>query len=355
MRIAAAARRAAASVRPVPNDDVMLTRLSLRSGLSWVVVPCLLAMLLGGCFADVVQPGPYGVAEDDASAAASPATAEPVTIELPSADAGRARTVADASLPSGDSAAATSPCDLSGRWIATDHQVATGLGAEEAAHVWYYLEMSQTGSTGTVTTGLDCGENVRGITAVAADVDYPKTWPALLANVKEDGRTFTSTTTASGCVVSFEKFYQVLGATVSFYSDPSQTLPTASQEATSTTPGWEDWDNDGNPGFTLNVTGLATGQIYMATRRWTTWSGTIAAGASTFQLADDWDTEDDVFGINGSSLLSAATDSTRDNDASLHFVQFARLTATQATGDDASICTAIRSLAPSMTPSAAAN
>jgi hypothetical protein len=163
--------------------------------------------------------------------------------------------------------------------------------------------------------------------------------------------TSTSKAVAAGCAVSFEKDYVVLGATTSFYVDPSQTMPTVSQQATSTTPGWEDWDNDGHPGFTTNVTGLATGQIYLATRRWTLWSGTIAAGASTFKLADDWHAETDTLGYNGSPLLTSA--SSRDNNASLHFVEFARLATTQATGDDATTCAAIRSLAPSLTPSAA--
>jgi hypothetical protein len=130
-------------------------------------------------------------------------------------------------------------------------------------------------------------------------------------------------------------------------------MPTASQQATSTTPGWEDWDNDGHPGFTTNVTGLATGQIYLATRRWTLWSGTIAAGASTFKLADDWNAETDTLGYSGSSLLTSP--SSKDNNTSLHFVEFAHLAATQATGDDATTCAAIRMLAPSLTPSAAGN
>ena len=159
--------------------------------------------------------------------------------------------------------------------------------------------------------------------------------------------------TGGGCAVSFAKSYQVVGATLPFFEDPSQTMPTVSQQATPTAPGWEDWDDDGHPGFTMNVTGLATGQIYIAVRSWTIWSGTIATGASTFQLADDWGSEQDLLGYSGSSLLTQTASGTRDSDASLHFVVFARLGPTQATGDDATICAAIRSLAPSMTSSAA--
>ena len=319
---------------------------------------CLLAACLAGCFADVVQPGSYGVADDAGPATTRQGTSEPAARTLPDADAGsRPAVPVDASLPSPNPSEAgpdaTSPCDLSGRWIATDHQVQTGLGAQEAAHTWYYLELGQTGSAGTVAKGLDCGENVRGISAVAANVDYPNTWPALLTKVAQTGRTFTSTGAASGCAVSFEKYYMVLGATVSFYKDPSQTMPTASQQAMGTTPGWEDWDKDGNPGITMNTTGLVTGQLYIAARRSTIWSGTVAASASEFRLADNWTSETDTLGYSGSSLLTSP--SSKDNNASLHFVEFARLAATQATGDDATTCAAIRMLAPSLTPSAAGN
>ena len=67
-------------------------------------------------------------------------------------------------------------------------------------------------------------------------------------------------TSGSKCSVSFEKRYGVIGATEAYYVEPSQTMPTVSQEAMGTPPGWEDWDNDGNPGYTLNVSGLAPGQ-----------------------------------------------------------------------------------------------
>jgi hypothetical protein len=103
----------------------------------------------------------------------------------------------------------------------------------------------------------------------------------------------------------------------------------------------------------MNTTGLVTGQLYIAARRSTIWSGTVAASASEFRLADNWTSETDTLGYSGSSLLTSP--SSKDNNASLHFVEFARLAATQATGDDATTCAAIRMLAPSLTPSAAGN
>ncbi len=309
------------------------------------------------CIPDTVSPGAYGVDDDAGMATTASASGGAMSPEpAPGSGSGAAASSVDAGSDAGTEktgAATTSGCDLTGRWLATDREVADGLGAQEAAHTWLYYEISQTGSALTVTKGLNCGQDAVGISAASANIDYPKSWPAMQTKVTQTGRKGTSASSSSGCAVSFDKMYQVLGATVSTYLDPSTTLPTASQEATATTPGWEDWDNDGNPGCTLNVSGLATGQIYLATRSWNEFSGTIPAGSTNFTLADNWDSDQDLLGYSGSSLLTATTSGTRDNDASLHFVQFARLDATQATGSDDAICAAIRMLAPTLTPKAA--
>jgi hypothetical protein len=328
-------------------------------GRSWAGVPWLFAVATSGCFADSVADGYYGSTDDAGAATVTMGTAAPSsassmpasTDEPPVDGGGRSARAGDAAPASATTT--TVGCDLSGRWIATDREVSTGLGAQEAAHEWLYLELGQTGDSGTVTKGLHCGGNVRGLTSVAASVDYQKTWPAMMKNDPSTGRKFTSKSASGGCAVAFEERYFILGATASYYVNPSTTMPTMSQEATGTTPGWEDWDNDGNPGFTNSVTGLATGQIYLADRKHNAWSGAIAAGASTFKLADDWNSEQDLLGYNGSQLLTETSSATRDNDASLHFVEFARLSATQATGDDATLCASIRTLAATLTPHAA--
>jgi hypothetical protein len=188
---------------------------------------------------------------------------------------------------------------------------------------------------------------------VSANVDYHKTWPAMQTYDLQTGRTATSETSSSGCSVAFEKYYEVIGASVPYYQQNlSAALPTASQEATATSPGWQDWDDDGDPGITMNVTGLTTGQIYVSIRKYTQWSGSIAAGADTFTLADDWDSDTDLLGYSGSSLLTSTASASKDNDASLHFATFVRLSSSQATGDDTTICTSIRSLAPMLAPEA---
>jgi hypothetical protein len=143
-----------------------------------------------------------------------------------------------------------------------------------------------------------------------------------------------------------------VGATESYYTDPSHDLPTASQQASGSMPGWEDWDQDGEPGYSLIISGLATGEIYMVDRSMYALSGAIAASASSFDLTVNWSDEQDVLGVNGPPILSETSAAVKDSDPAQHFATFVRLTDAQATGTDTAICSAIRTLAPMLTPKA---
>jgi hypothetical protein len=226
--------------------------------------------------------------------------------------------------------------------------VTDALGTMSAAHEWFYDELTQSGTQVSVSKGLHCGKDFLGLSAVSGNADFHKVWPAMMAKSNDTGRKGVSDTTSGGCQVSFEKRYEVIAATVPYYLDASHSLPPASQQASGSAPGWEDWDQDGQPGYTLTVSGLATGSLYMADRTWTAMSGTIAASASSFTLALDWGDEQDVLGLNGPPILMETATATKDNDASQHFATFVRLKDTQATGDDASVCSAIRSLVPNL-------
>jgi hypothetical protein len=317
-----------------------------------------LAAALAGC-ADVVAPGYYGPDDTDAGAAAS--SGSPV-VSTSSRDPG----VSDADAPTGVSTGTTGsgadgasgavrssgPCDLSGRWLVVLRTVTDALGTSQAAHEWYYYEIAQSGVQVTISKGLVCGKNVRALSAASGNSDFPKAWPAMMANLSDTGRRGTSMPTSGGCQVSFEEKYEVMSATESYYVDPSTKLPTASQQASSGMPGWLDWDQDGQPGYTMSITGLASGEIYMVDRTKYALAGAIAASASSFNLAVDWSSEQDVLGVNGPPILSETSAAVKDSDASQHFATFVHLMDSQATGADASICSAIRSLAPTLAPKA---
>jgi hypothetical protein len=246
----------------------------------------------------------------------------------------------------------TSPdCDVNGRWLVAQRVLADAIGQTQASHNWFYYEMRQDGDTVTVTKGLNCGFEVVAISELAANVDSQEAWPALLAHDSDQGRMGTMTASGSGCQLSLEKRYTVRGATQSFYDDPNQPMPTTTQQAMGTTPGWEDWDGDGHPGITLTVSGAATGKLYCAQRDWNQWTGPVAKDATSFQLPATWDSGQDVLGYQGSSLITSS--SVPDPDASQHFVVFAKMTEAQGSGDDATICATMRSLLPTLAPAAA--
>jgi hypothetical protein len=335
-----------------------------RSRLTWLRLALILAASAPACYPDVV-PGVYGYGDgDDAgadSASADPsvtATATPTATTTATSTAPEAGTGSEAASniePDAASNAPAGPCDLTGRWIASDHQVLDGLSVLEAAHVWYYLELTQSGSAGAITRALDCGENVSAISPSGANETCTKAWPAYQSKVGAalQGVAFTSTTSGSGCAVSFKPFYTVIGATVPYYLDPSRPLPDAG--AAGSSPGWEDWDHDGNPGVTQNSTGLVVGALYLSARRGSSWSGKIAASATTFKLTNNWIVEQFDFGYSPSSAGLLTSQAGKYSDQTTQFIELARLSASQATGNDDSVCSAIRTLAPTLTPSGAGN
>jgi hypothetical protein len=297
----------------------------------------------------MATPGAYAPDEPDAGVdASSPDPGSTVGAGVPPSgadgSAGSQATTMSA-LPSGK-------CDLTGRWIVTLRTMTDALGTSQAAHEWYYYELTQSGTQVTVSKGLVCGKNARALSAASGNADFPKAWPAMMTNIHVTGLTGSSAPISGGCAVSFPTHYEVVGGTESYYADPSHDLPTASQQASGSTPGWEDWDQDGEPGYSLIISGLATGEIYMVDRTRYALSGNIAASASSFNLAVDWNDEQDVLGVNGPPILQETSAAVKDGDPAQHFATFVRLTDSQATGSDTAICSAIRTLAPMLAPKA---
>lgn len=241
-------------------------------------------------------------------------------------------------------------CDMSGRWMITRREVADGLGQLQSSHSWLYYEIEQQGEQLTITRSLNCGHDVTALTPLGANADMSKSWPSVLAKSNEDGRTGTSKVSAGGCDIHFDKIVRAEGVTVPYYDDPAVPLATVDEPASGSTPGWEDWDEDGHPGITITLSGGITGDLYVAIRAWNELSGTAPSTAGTLKLASDWGQNENVLGYNGSPLLTSQ--GVRAADASLHFAELARLGDDQATGDDTAVCAAIRALAPMLTPNA---
>jgi hypothetical protein len=315
-------------------------------------VAAALSALETSCAPDEVGLGRYGT-PDDAATETGPPLATTPRASMPPVDGSPMPSKDEAAPPpvaDGSGEAASSGCDLNGRWLVASRSLADALGQTQASHNWFYYEIRQDSENVTVTRGLHCGYEVVHVSALGAEVDSHLVWPSLLVHQSDTGRKGSVSATPSGCQVQFAKQWNVSGATVSAYSMAGVGLPSPSQQASGTTAGWEDWDGDGHPGITLSVSGAATGRLYLAQRDWSVWSGEIAANSSTFKLSQTWAEEQDPLGYSGSSLVtqSAAV----DGDPAQHYVWFARLDNTQATGDPTAICSAVRSLVSTLAPQA---
>ncbi len=310
---------------------------------SFFAVAASLAPLAGviACSQDSVPPAASYESPDGSTDGSDDVAAEAATVAPPAYDSGRG---VDGGVP------ADPRCDLNGRWLVAQRVLADAIGQTQASHNWFYYELRQDGTTVTVTQGLNCGFDVVHVTPLGADVDSSGAWPSILTHDNDAGRMGTMQATSTGCSVAFDKLYTVRGATQSFYDDPTQPLPSASQQAMGSTPGWEDWDGDGNPGITFDVTAPTKGNLYVAQRDWTQYAGDVAFDTTSFKLAVTWNTEESVLGYTGSELITQTSDP--DTDPSQHYVYFVRLTADEATGDPTAICSAVRALVPSVAPAA---
>lgn len=241
-------------------------------------------------------------------------------------------------------------CDLTGRWLVTSHLTTDALGALQFGHYYEYFEITQSGDAFTVAKGFMCAVDAVGDGSLSADVDFSAVNSVLPLKVRYDGRKGTSTKVVDGCQIELDNWYTVRGATIPYYLDPANKLPTADEPATDTTPGWEDWDNDGNPGITGVLSGIVSGKIFVAPRVWAAMNGTVT-DTSAFRLAVVWGQQQNMLGYDGSALLG--TEAAIGPDPKTHFAQFVRLAPDQATGDELATCAAVISLAPQLTPEAA--
>jgi len=245
-------------------------------------------------------------------------------------------------------------CNLNGRWLVAQRELASAIGQDQAAHNWFYYEVSHEGADVLVTKGLHCGYEVIKVSALSAAVDSSGAWPSFLTHDSSAGRKGTYVKEGSNCHLKLDKEYTVRGATVSYYSNPSTTLPGKTEQANGSTPGWEDWDNDGNPGVSLKVSStLASGVLYTAQRDWTQYDGTTPLSATKFQVSITYDGEQIALRRSSGSPQAIESTSSPSSDTTQHYAWIHKLDDGQATGSDDAICAAVRQLKDTLVPEAA--
>jgi hypothetical protein len=237
-------------------------------------------------------------------------------------------------------------CNLNGRWLlAQRNLLSLPLAQCQAIHTWYYYEIRHELDTITVTKGLHCGYEAVKKSSQSANVSNPAMWPAMLANMTSTGRTGTFNKQATNCHLTLPIEYVIRGATVSYYRNPGNALPAMGSAAAGpggNPPGWEDWDNDSNPGFTLDVNSpLAKGTLYLSTRDTNTIDATTPLSMTLFKAPMTFTTAQSVLGTTNATLALGGTP--WDNVAS-HFTYFQKLQDGQAVGTDTQICEQVRTL-----------
>jgi hypothetical protein len=316
-------------------------------------------LALAACVQDQVYPGYYGEpARDEQAMGGAPRSGSPApggtgvhvagTGGEPTANAGAASVGGTGGVPDAPIADA---CDLSGRWLVTLHLVTDAIGQQQTVHSYLYYEIEKQAEGFSITKGLHCGDDAVAEGLFAVKADFRKAWPSAIPRVSYAGRPVSSTPAGGGCQVTFAKWYTVRGASYPHYIDPAIPLPTIDQPASGTTPGWEDWDEDGRPGITGLISGTVTGKVFVAPRIWNELAGTVPETGDRFELPVAWNQEYNMLGYDGTELL--ASDAVRAADPRLHFAELARLAPDRVTGDDLAICSAVVELAPTLTPRAA--
>ena len=308
---------------------------------AWRGIAAALVTVLGACSPDTVEKGPQ---PSDASANFDTGVDGPGNLDTAT---GPATVGPPTGKPPQDL-----QCDLNGRWLVSQRVLAAALGQEQVAHNWFYYEVRHEGAEVIVTKGLHCGYEVVKKSALSASVDSSAAWPAFLMKNSSTGRRGTFVKEGAGCHLTLQREYVVRGATVGHYANPAVPLPTRTEPALGATPGWEDWDADGNPGISLVVTSaLAGGTLYVCQRDWNEYDGATQP-APKLKVAVRYSGEQAALGRSAGAPQVIESTSAPSSDPAQHYAWWHRLADGAATGSDAEICAAVRTLRNTLVPEA---
>jgi hypothetical protein len=267
-----------------------------------------------------------------------------VTVACGDDDGGEPRATVEAGvsgLPdaqSGDAGAPAAPtgpasCDLSGIWIGRMNGQTEALGPQYA-NTWYYWELAKREGAIEVTRHMDCGIEVRGTVTVQLT---PATTRALIPKNQQVGRKGTSTMAADGtCAFELERFWSVRGLDEAAYlpgarnsagtlASISAEKPLPLREQANLT---VDWDGDGQPGISWQVSGIVSGTRATVQRDWTRYfsaPGYELRGASDFVdnivVRAEFEAQEVVYAASAPTLeLLGQTNAAAEHTLTLRFL-----------------------------------
>lgn len=168
-------------------------------------------------------------------------------------------------------------CDMNGIWVGRQVTQSIALGLEQFASNYYYMELRQDGDEVVVMKNMDCGLKVLGSATVELT---PETTRALMAHNDKAGRKGSFKKGTGGtCDFTMERYWNVRGVNEARFapSPRNNKVSIADLEKANPLPskagadGVEDWDNDGKPGTSWQVSGIASGSRATVQRDWIEW------------------------------------------------------------------------------------
>jgi hypothetical protein len=274
----------------------------------------------------------------------------------------------DGSVASKAAPTASTACNLTGKWISTQRllnvanydDTTQSYQLTQRVHSWAYWEFGQNGTLATVKRGLQCGAKIEVIPLVPIAVDTPlggspKILQSVTSHNSMQGRTavYSAKTGSNECQLTVAKAAMVEGATYAYFKDFSHPLTEAKTPAEGTTPGWEDWDEDGSPGVTYQVSGIATGNLYTARRELTEYRGATSKQAKKFKLDVVFQYQHLVISTNPTKVgWPTFKPSTNQED---NYVWFTRVDTSSSwnlpeNSDDQAVCAKVRQVKGSLLP-----
>ncbi len=199
--------------------------------------------------------------------------------------------------------------DVEGRWAMVETQTArvttTTLGTVTQTSVSYYLaDFSAESFSVTLCDWLTDDETGFATTRMGNNV---------LASLSPLVRSYQVTADGAGFKLTTSKGYALRG--VELANIETDAMPTDGANASV-----RDQDGDSQPGITLVVQGLITGQLYVAHRHIAELDGALESDTRISGLTD-WTTEQIIFGSNPSALKDENPVAVTDPDPSKsHFV-----------------------------------
>ncbi len=177
-------------------------------------------------------------------------------------------------------------CNMAGYWIVrqTDFSRDTLVSVLQPSSNWYVYQFSQDGNVFATEKSLYCGLEVSGTVSVRPRLGGHK---ALLYSNVQDGstgrpaRVGTFEEDGDHCNFTFERTYIIRGLEDSYLPpdfrakphmddlEPPMPVPGNQEDIADASPeGVIDMDNDGRPGISWQITGIATGLRHSAQRDW---------------------------------------------------------------------------------------